>query len=403
VLHAAEAAGVEGARVGVAAVPLAAEVAARWGVAGGRAAGDRLGGDRPCTGVAAGAERAFLAAHPVGVLLEAGGASGVEVSAGEARRAAAALADAGVATCGALAALARAAVEARVGAAGSALWLLARGEDRRVVFRHAARERPSASLDWTEFELRDPGPLVFAAGGLVARVCDALAARGEAARALALTFALAGGGAVVRRVRSARDTADPVVWRRLVRAALERVGGEGADAAGEGGGLRDGVVGLALAVEASRAADAPQADLFDRGAASAGAAERAAARLVEGEWGAVVRPRLSAHPLPERRLAWEPAEVTAAVRAMSAAAGRPAPAAGPAAGAAPSAPPAGGAEGAAAPRPAAAPGSPSCGRRRPRRPARCLTSRPAPRRTRRPGRPRTRCGCASSPSRARSR
>jgi hypothetical protein len=207
-----------------------------------------------------------------------------------------------VATCGALAALTQAAVEARMGAAGIALWQLARGEDRRVVFRHAVRERPSASLDWTEFELRDPAPLVFAAAGLVAQLCDALAARGEAARTLRLTFALGGGGRVVRRVRSARETADPAVWRRLVRAVLERIGtegdappgdappagaahagGAGAGSTGRGGpgrgadggpagGLPDGVVGLALAVEAARPAEAPQADLFDRGAASAAAA-----------------------------------------------------------------------------------------------------------------------------------
>jgi hypothetical protein len=187
--------------------------------------------------VAPGAEAAFLARHPLGVLL------------GDAdppawRRAAAALADAGVPTCGALAALTLAAVEVRFGAAGAALWRLARADDARAVFRHAARERQSASVAWTKYEVREPGPLVFAMAGLVDQVCAVLRSRGEAARGLALTFALASGGAACGAC-AARDTVDPTAWRRLVRAELERVGAED-------GGLPDGVVGLALAVEAAR-------------------------------------------------------------------------------------------------------------------------------------------------------
>jgi hypothetical protein len=90
-----------------------------------------------------------------------------------------------------------------------------------------------------------------------------------------------------------------------------RAGGGGRD------GLSDGVVGLALAVEAARAARAPQSDLFDRGAASAAAAERAIARLVEDGLGQVIRPCASAHVLPEQRLSRDDLEVEAAVRAMA--------------------------------------------------------------------------------------
>ncbi len=304
-------------RVGVARVAVAAEVAARWGARWGAHGGGGGGQEAPLTGVAPNAERAFLAPHALSTLLpsvtaDAAGDTGTAVSPAAVSpaavaRAVAALADVGVVTCGALARIAREAVEVRLGAAGVALWKLARADDARRVFRHAGHALPSASLEWTEFDLREPERLLFVAGRLVARVCEALDARGEGAGAMTLVVQLAGGGAVERRVRAARDTADPAAWRRLLRAELERVE------------LPDGVCGLALRVEAARAAAAPQADLFDRGGQTAGAAAAAVARLIEDGAGRPVRPVAGAHALPERRLAWEPTTVEAALRAGRAA------------------------------------------------------------------------------------
>ncbi len=282
-------------RVGVARVAVVAEVAARWGAwREGSTAADE---GAPLTGVAPNAERAFLADHPLAVLLPSATEAGVA-------RAAATLVDVGVGTCGALARIAREAVEVRLGAAGVALWKLARADDPRRVFRHGAHALPSASLEWSEFDLREPERLLFVAGRLVARVCEALEARGEGAGAMLLVAQLAGGGTVERRVRAARDTADAATWRRLLRAELERVE------------LPDAVSGLALRVEAARATAAPQSDLFDRGGQTAGAAAAAVARLIEDGAGRPVRPVTHAHPLPERRLGWESATVESALRAV---------------------------------------------------------------------------------------
>ncbi len=307
VLARARAAGFADARAGAARVAVAAEVAARLGAGRDAGAGGRPAA--PLTGVAPGAEAAFLAPHPVAALAEsagagaAGGDEAARPSRGALARAAAALADVGVLTCGALAAVAREAVEVRLGAAGVALWRLARADDPRRVFRHGGGPLPAASMEWSEFDLRDPERLVFVAARLADQVCGALDARGEGAGAMTLLVRLSGGGAVERRVRAARDTADPAAWRRLLRAELERVE------------LPDAVCGLALRVEAARAAGAPQADLFDRGGQTAGAAAAALARLVEDGAGRPVRPVTGAHPLPERRLAWEVTTVDAAMQA----------------------------------------------------------------------------------------
>ncbi|GJG88277.1 hypothetical protein tb265_34580 [Gemmatimonadetes bacterium T265] len=316
VLRHARERGVARPRVGVARVAVVAAVAARWGAH--RAGPAGAGASAPLTGVAPNAERAFLAPHPLAVLLpsvtadDAGGTESDRASPTTVARAMATLADVGVVTCGALARIARESVEVRLGAAGVALWRLARADDARRVFRYGGHALPSASLEWNEFDLREPERLLFVAGRLVARVCGALRARGEGAGAMTLALRLAGGGAVERRVRAARDTADPATWRRLLRAELERVE------------LSDAVSGLALRVETARALAAPQADLFDRGGQTATAAAAAVARLIEDGAGRPVRPVTGAHPLPERRLTWEPTTVEAATRAMEAQARRPA-------------------------------------------------------------------------------
>ena len=283
VLRVAQEMGHGEARVGVARVAVVAAVAARHGSA------------RVVT-VKRGAERAYLASRPLAVLASSPAWS---------VRLAAALADVGVETCGDLAALDADAVEVRFGAEGTALWKLARGEDQRRIFSQPRRALPSASLEWLEFETRDAERLLFVANRLIERVCDELRGWGETARTMTMRLPLAGGGAVEKKLRGARATADRATWVRLLRAELERLQ------------LPDGVTGIGLRVDSVHELDAPQGDLFDNGFQSSSAAEQAIARLTDDEMGAAVRLQGSKHPLPEKRLRWramEFHEVAATVR-----------------------------------------------------------------------------------------
>ena len=283
VLRVAQEMGHGEARVGVARVPVVAAVAARHGSA------------RIVT-VKRGAEREYLATRPLSVLASSPAWS---------VRLAAALADVGVETCGDLAALDADAVEVRFGAEGTALWKLARGEDQRRIFSQPRRALPSASLEWLEFETRDAERLLFVANRLIERVCDELRGWGETARTMTMRLPLAGGGAVEKKLRGARATADRATWVRLLRAELERLQ------------LPDGVTGIGLRVDSVHELDAPQGDLFDHGFQSSSAAEQAIARLTDDEMGAAVRLQGSKHPLPEKRLRWramEFHEVAATVR-----------------------------------------------------------------------------------------
>lgn len=283
VLRVAQELGHGEARVGVARAAVVAAVAARHGSA------------RVVT-VRRGAERAYLADKPLAVLASSPAWS---------VRLAAALADVGIETCGDLAALDADAVEVRFGAEGNALWKLARGEDQRRVFSQPRRALPSASLEWLEFEMRDAERLLFVANRLIERVCDELRGWGETARTMTLRLPLAGGGAVEKKLRGARATADRATWVRLLRAELERLQ------------LPDGVTGIGLRVDSVHELDAPQGDLFDHGFQSSSAAEQAVARLTDDEMGAAVRLEGSRHPLPEKRLRWramEFHEVAATVR-----------------------------------------------------------------------------------------
>ena len=283
VLRVAQEMGHGEARVGVARVALVAAVAARHGSA------------RVVT-VKRGAERAYLAGRPLSVLASSPAWS-VRLAAG--------LADVGIETCGDLAALDADAVEVRFGAEGTALWKLARGEDQRRIFSQPRRALPSASLEWLEFETRDAERLLFVANRLIDRVCDELRGWGETARTMTLRLPLAGGGAVEKKLRGARATADRATWVRLLRAELERLQ------------LPDGVTGIGLRVDSVHELDAPQGDLFDHGFQSSSAAEQAIARLTDDEMGAAVRLQGSKHPLPEKRLRWramEFHEVAATVR-----------------------------------------------------------------------------------------
>lgn len=264
------AAGEGGVRAGLAAVPIAAEVAAR-------------AGQGALQVVEPGREREYLAPMPLALL-------------GADERLLRLLEGVGVQRAGELAALAREAVEVRFGAEGAALWRLARADDPRPLFLPIPPERPHASLDFIDYEVRDPERLVFTANALLGGVCDALRSRGEHARALALTLSLSGGGRWRRSLRAARPTASREVWLRRVRQMLE------------GAQLPDAVTGVMLEVEGTEAAAALQGDLFDRGFATADAVEAALARLLERQEGIIVEPRHSAHPLLERRVEWIPVD-----------------------------------------------------------------------------------------------
>jgi protein ImuB len=276
----------DGVRAGVAAVPVAAELAAR-------------AGSGPLTFVEPGRERAFLAQLSLELLSPDPGLRAL-------------LDGVGIRTCGALGALAREAVEVRFGAAGTALWRLARADDPRRLFRPIPRERPHASMDFVEYEVRDAGRLTFTVNALLGPVCAALAERGERARELTLTLALTGGGELRERVRAARPTAERALWLRRLRALLDRLT------------LPDGVSGVALEVEGAEPASASQGDFFDRGFATAAPVEEAVARLLDEHGPRFVEPDVSAHLLPERRTTWRPREPgEAAERAAEAPAAEP--------------------------------------------------------------------------------
>ncbi|AHG92542.1 hypothetical protein J421_5007 (plasmid) [Gemmatirosa kalamazoonensis] len=286
-------------RVGVSRVAIAAELAART-------ATNRPTHARMVVGVAPRAERAFLAALPLRALL-ATHAWSDEVRALDVQRVVTALADVGVLLCGELAALAPDAVAVRYGAAGAALWRLARADDPRRLFVASPRELPSASVEWTTYELRDPERLAFVAHRLVERVVTEVRGWGDAARSLVLRFLLAGGGVHETPVRGARPSSDVTTWSRLVRTALERVV------------LPDGVVGLALRVETAASVEAPQGDLFDRGFQSGSAAESAVARLIDDGAGVPVRMARGGHALPERRASWRALEFREVAQTLRAA------------------------------------------------------------------------------------
>jgi protein ImuB len=263
---------------GVAATPVAAEVAARH-VA--RA-------DAPLAEVPVGGDRAFLAPWPLDVLRPAAPLLSL-------------LEGSGLERCADLAALDQAAVELRFGAEGVALWRLARADDRRLLFGPAPRPLPHASLEWTDYELHDPERLLFVVNRLVQQVCTALHELGQGARTFTLAFMLARGGDVEQPFNPSRPSADPRAWLRLIRSGLERLR------------LPAGAVGVALRVDAAQQSGSVQGDLLDRGFASARVAEEALARVVDRD-GPLVSPGNTRHPLLRRRTEWreqEPALVWA--------------------------------------------------------------------------------------------
>jgi len=286
--------GVRTVWAGVALVPVAAELAARAAAVGEGASGawwgEEVSGAPELVRVEgrvwvveAGREREFMARLPL---------SWLEPE----PRLAVLFAGVGLERVGDLAVLSREAVEVRFGAEAVGLWRLARADDRRRLFGPIPPERPHASIDFVDYVVTNPERLIFTANALLGSLEEELRSRGEHARRIGLVLSLADGRVWRRVLRPARPTASRETWLRLVRAVLDRTE------------LPDAVSGVALQVEATEPAGVHQGDLFDRGFATAAAVEAAIARLIEAQGPVFVEPETSAHPLPERRVAWIPGD-----------------------------------------------------------------------------------------------
>jgi len=261
--------------------PISAEVAARHGY-----------GKNGLITIAPGSEREYLAPFPVGVL--------------EPSLFLATLLDGiGVERCGDLARLDLESVEVRFGGEGARLWRLSRANDSRRIFASMPRSLPAASLDWVEYTLKDPERLVFIINALVGNITTDLKSRGQCAREMTMIFSLANRETFEHLVRPARSTASHKAWMRLIRSHLERIT------------LPDGVVGITIRVESVTGEVERQGDIFDRGFATARAAEETIAQLLDDQGAVVVTPRNSQHPLIDRRTEWisqEPAQASARIQ-----------------------------------------------------------------------------------------
>jgi hypothetical protein len=158
---------------------------------------------------------------------------------------------------------------------------------------------PRASCAWTDYALRDGTRLLFVIHRLVAQVCDALRARGEGARALALQFALANRTVVDHTLCAAQSTADRAAWLRLIRRDLEHLR------------FADAVTGITVRVESAAPILDRQGDIFDRGFATARTAEQAVAQLLDACGMDTLTLMVTEHPLLERRAQWQVREAVA--------------------------------------------------------------------------------------------
>jgi protein ImuB len=271
--------GIEKVRAALSIAPICAEVAVRYGKGA-------------LVSIPLGSERDYIAPHPVGVL--------------EPSLALSSLLDGiGVETCGDLAKLDLESVEVRFGAEGARLWRLSRADDSRRIFTSIPRALPSASLDWVDYTLKDPERLVFIINALVGNISTDLKSRGQCAREMTMTFSLANRETFEHLVRPARSTSSHKAWMRLIRTHLERIT------------LPDGVVGITMRVEAVTGEVERQGDIFDRGFATARAAEETIAQLLDDQGSVVVTPRNNKHPLIDRRTEWvsqEPAQASARIQ-----------------------------------------------------------------------------------------
>ncbi len=271
--------GVEQVRAAMSLAPVCAEVAARYGKGA-------------LIAIPPGTERDYLARHPVGVL--------------EPSLAFSSLLDGiGVESCGDLAKLDLESVEVRFGAEGARLWRLSRADDSRRIFSNIPRALPSASLDWVDYTLKDPERLVFIINALVGNISTELKSRGQGAREMTMIFSLANRESFEHLVRPARSTASHKAWMRLIRTHLERIT------------LPDGVVGITIRVESVTGEIERQGDIFDRGFATARAAEETIAELLDDQGAVVVTPRNTQHPLIDRRTEWvsqDPSQASARIQ-----------------------------------------------------------------------------------------
>src|SRR5438132_4538964 len=271
--------GVEKVRAAISRVPICAEVAS-------------LHGKGALITISPGSEQDCLARYPIGVL--------------EPSLALSTLLDGiGVESCGDLARLDLESVEVRFGAEGARLWRLSRADDSRRIFANMPRSLPTASLDWVDYTLKDAERLVFIINALVGNITTELQSRGQCAREMTMSFSLANRETLEHLVRPARSTASHKAWMRLIRTHLETIA------------LPDGVVGITIRVESVTGEVERQGDIFDRGFATARAAEETIAQLLDAQGAVVVTPRNTQHPLIDRRTEWisqEPAQASARIQ-----------------------------------------------------------------------------------------
>ncbi|MFL5466044.1 MAG: hypothetical protein ACJ79N_03155, partial [Gemmatimonadaceae bacterium] len=271
--------GVKKVRAAISIVPICAEVAALYG-------------NSALIVVPAGDERDYLARFPIGVLEPSPTLSTL-------------LDGIGIESCADMARLDLESVEVRFGAEGAHLWRLSRADDMRRIFASMPRALPSASLDWVDYTLKDPERLVFIINALVGNITTDLKSRGQCAREMTMLFSLANRETFEHLVRPARSTSSHKAWMRLIRTHLERIT------------LPDGVVGITMRVEAVTGEVERQGDIFDRGFATARAAEETIAQLLDDQGAVVVTPRNTQHPLIDRRTEWmsqEPAQASARIQ-----------------------------------------------------------------------------------------
>ena len=271
--------GVEKVRAAISIVPISAEVAA-------------LHGSGAFINIAPGTERDYLARFPIGVLDPSQFLSTL-------------LDGIGVEYCADMARLDLESVEVRFGAEGARLWRLSRADDSRRIFTTVPRSLPTASLDWVDYTLKDPERLVFIINALVGNITTDLKSRGQCAREMTMSFSLANRETYDHLVRPARSTASHNAWMRLIRTHLDRIT------------LPDGVVGITMRVEAVTGEMERQGDIFDRGFATARAAEETIAQLLDDQGSVVVTPRNTQHPLIDRRTEWvsqEPSQASARIQ-----------------------------------------------------------------------------------------
>jgi hypothetical protein len=276
IFHANE---IDKVRAGLSITPVAAEVAARYGTGA-------------LVVIPPGTERDYLAPFRIGVLEPSLSLSNL-------------LDGIGVETCGDMARLDLESVEVRFGSEGARVWRLARADDSRRIFASMPRALPTASLDWVDYTLKETERLVFIINALIGNITTELKARGQCAREMTMIFSLANRESYEHLVRPARSTASHKAWMRLIRTHLERIT------------LPDGVVGITIRVESVTGEVERQGDIFDRGFATARAAEETIAQLLDDQGAVVVTPRNSQHPLMDRRTEWvsqEPAQASARIQ-----------------------------------------------------------------------------------------